>query len=203
MVEDNTSSEQPSSSSVKMRKKTPGTSPHQSDSQGSKDSPHSNSQSKEDIFATMIASALKEVEMEQVYAEEQKRHPTIHERCKKTIIFPEVVVADRQKGILGFKMHKYVLEQDRIARQPKTKSGSAKTEPQPRSTCKYVRKAESSLESTNSSESILGAIGAANAQNADPQPMTSSAPNKQDAQQDDERGEMLSKKPPHKRPPES
>lgn len=112
-------------------------------------------------------------------------------------------MADRQKGILGFKMHKYVLEQDRIARQPKTKSGSAKTEPQPRSTCKYVRKAESSLESTNSSESILGAIGAANAQNADPQPMTSSAPNKQDAQQDDERGEMLPKKPPHKRPPEN
>ncbi|XP_078260588.1 uncharacterized protein LOC144596250 [Rhinoraja longicauda] len=181
-----------------IRKKTSGTRQYQSDCQGSNEPPRSSGQSKEDIFGHMIASALKEVEIEQNSAE-QKRHPTTHERCKKTILFPEVVVADRQKGILGFKMHKYVLEQDRtVPRQPKANSGSAKTEPQPRSTCKYVRKAESSLESKDSSETIPCTLGAANAQNADPQ-----APNKQDAQQDDEGDKMLPKKSPQKGPPES
>ncbi|XP_062907726.1 uncharacterized protein LOC134348380 isoform X2 [Mobula hypostoma] len=197
--EDKPSSELSSSSTAELGKEASHTHVRTSEAQASRKPPQPSSNQtetsdlahqKEDFFANMIASAMKEVEMEQRSAEVQKHHPKPTERCKKAILFPEVVVADQEKGILSFKMHKYVLEQDRTvaAKQHKSKSGSAKSH----STCKYVRKNEDSRKRQESRETSL------TTQNADPQLMTSTVPNNENVQQSDEVEVVLPKEGPHR-----
>ncbi|XP_069790214.1 cation channel sperm-associated targeting subunit tau-like isoform X18 [Narcine bancroftii] len=188
------------------------THPYRSEAQGVGILPHSNcnqaetlnqAQQEDNVFATMIVSAMKEVEMEQRHAGVQKHHPSTTERCKKEILFPEVVVADRKRGILAFRTHKYVLEQDRAVtvKQAKTRSGSTRAEPRVRPTCRYVRKAEDPLERQDCQETIQSVLPMANAENVD-LPLTRTATSRQDVQQVDE-GETIPKMGHCKRPPEN
>ncbi|XP_067892158.1 biorientation of chromosomes in cell division protein 1-like 1 [Heterodontus francisci] len=145
----------------------------------------------EDIFESMIASALKELEMEASDSEEQKRRSSTGDRCRKSILFPEVVVTDRKQGTLGFKMHKYVLEQDKkvVTKHPKAKARSTKEASQARTTCRYIRKAEPSVERLDS-ERILNTLNNA---------VNSTAP-KQDIQRSDDVEEVVPQDTPSQQP---
>ncbi|XP_072338583.1 uncharacterized protein [Scyliorhinus torazame] len=141
----------------------------------------------EDVFDAMISFAMKELDMEASDEEEQKRLSTTSDRCRKTILFPEVVVTDRKQGSLGFKMHRYVLEQDKagVTKHPKVKAGSTKGKSQKWKTCRYVRKP--SLERLDS-EHILNVLRPGNAvsvQDASSETLPSTTLRKQDMQQND------------------
>ncbi|XP_038643464.1 uncharacterized protein LOC119958997 [Scyliorhinus canicula] len=141
----------------------------------------------EDAFDVMISLAMKELDMEASDEEEQKRLSTTSDRCRKTILFPEVVVTDRKQGSLGFKMHRYVLEQNKagVTKHPKVKAGSTKGKSQKWKTCRYVRKP--SLERLDS-ELILNALRPGNAvsvHDASSETLASTTLSKQDMQQND------------------
>ncbi|XP_072434399.1 uncharacterized protein [Chiloscyllium punctatum] len=140
----------------------------------------------EDIFEIMISSALNELEMEASDTEEQRRHLKTGDRCKKVILFPEVVVTDRKLGTLGFKMHRYVREQEKAVdkKHHKAKTGSTKGHSQQKATCRYVRKDEPSVERLDS-ERILNVLHMNNTvrvRGTNPEGVASNTPSKQETQ---------------------
>ncbi|XP_043550413.1 uncharacterized protein LOC122551910 [Chiloscyllium plagiosum] len=140
----------------------------------------------EDIFEIMISSAMNELEMEASDTEEQRRHLKTGDRCKKVILFPEVVVTDRKQGILGFKMHRYVREQEKAVdkKHHKAKTGSTKGHSQQKATCRYVRKDEPSVERLDS-ERILKVLHTDNTvrvRGTNPEGVAGNTPSKQETQ---------------------
>ncbi|XP_060684140.1 uncharacterized protein LOC132817658 [Hemiscyllium ocellatum] len=140
----------------------------------------------EDIFEMMVSLALNELEMEASDTEEQRRHLKTGDRCKKVILFPEVVVTDRKQGILGFKMHRYVREQEKAVdkKHHKAKTGSTKGHSQQKATCRYVRKDEPSVERLDS-ERILNVLQRDNpvrVRGTHPEGVAGNTPSKQETQ---------------------